>query len=327
MGAKSASRRDHAIESTASRQLFLITAEQLLAAGFTRGGIGKRLQRRRLHALHAGVYAIHPPPYSREQRWLAAVLACGAGSLLSDWPAAEHWRIVPSSVRPVLLPAHVTSPTGRGKTRSGIVVHRRGEIDPRDARVREAIPVTSPELVLVHLAPTTGQAILEQLLVAAESWRGLRRRRLFELVEERRGRPGMRKLSALLELEPALALSDLELLFMPVIRRSGVERPRFNHPISVPGRERPLKVDLAWPELRLAVELDSQRFHGDWESAESDRERDQLLALGGWQTHRFVRRRVRYDPADTARRLRSLVEARRGDLTRRSPADMRTPRS
>ncbi len=60
----------------------------------------------------------------------------------------------------------------------------------------------------------------------------------------------------------------------------------------------------------MVVEADSQRFHGDWERAEADRDKDQLLALAGWLCHRFVRRVVAADPVGSARRLRLLAEAR-----------------
>ena len=72
-----------------------------------------------------------------------------------------------------------------------------------------------------------------------------------------------------------------------------------------------MEVDLAWPELLMAVELDSQRFHGDWAAAERDRDRDQCLALAGWVCHRFVRRVVAAEPVGTANRLRALATARR----------------
>jgi very-short-patch-repair endonuclease len=104
------------------------------------------------------------------------------------------------------------------------------------------------------------------------------------------------------------------LLFLPIWREAGVERPRVNILIPVPGRQRPLTVDFAWPEIRMVVEADSQRFHGDWERAEADRDRDQLLALAGWVCHRFVRRRIKDDPAGSARRLRGLTEARIAEL-------------
>ncbi len=185
---------------------------------------------------------------------------------------------------------HVRSPARTGRDRPGIRVHR-GEIDPRDLRIVDGIRCVSADLVLVDLAPTLEEPELEVVLVAAESKGLLKRERLRELVAERRGRPGMPKLERLLALEPAIVRSDLELLMLPVSRIAGLERPLINHPIAVPGRRRPLIVDCAWPELRMVVEADSQRFHGDWERAAIDRERDQLLALAGWRCHRFARDR------------------------------------
>ncbi len=108
--------------------------------------------------------------------------------------------------------------------------------------------------------------------------------------------------------------SGLELLMLPIARAAGIGRPLANHPIAVPGRSRPLTVDCAWPELRMVVEADSQRFHGDWERAAADRERDQLLSLVGWRCHRFVRDRLVMAPEESAERLRGLAAARRTEV-------------
>lgn len=294
----------------AARQLRLITGTQLSSAGLSPSGIRSRAARGRLFRLHPGVYATHPPPYSLQQRWLAAVLACGPGSLLSDWPAAGHWGIAPPGSP---LAAHVTVPSGRGRSRAGITVHQR-PVDPRDVRRKDGIPLTSVDLVLVHLSPAVETPELERMLVAAESLKLLNRRRLAELLEERRGRPGTNRLLPLLAQRPALTRSDLELLMLPIVRAATVARPLLNHPIPVPGRSAPLVVDLAWPELRLVVELDSQRWHGDWDRSEADRDRDQLLALAGWLCHRFFRRQVVEDPAGATQRLRRLVELRAEEL-------------
>lgn len=124
----------------------------------------------------------------------------------------------------------------------------------------------------------------------------------------------MPKLRSLVALEPALTRSDLELLFLPIWRGSGLPRPKVNFPIEVPTLLKPLEVDFAWPHLRMVVEADSQRFHGDWRQAEIDRERDQLLALTGWVCHRFVRRRIAEDPGGSATRLRLLAAARAAEL-------------
>lgn len=212
------------------------------------------------------------------------MLACGADSALCGPSAAALQDIadIPG------LPAHVRSPARRGRDRPGIVVHR-GAIDSRDLRIVDGIRTVSADLVLVDLASALAEAELEVVLVAAESKGLLKRGRLGQLVAERRGRPGIAKLERLLGLEPALVRSELESRMLPIARRAGIGRPRVNHPIRVPGRDRPLVVDFAWPELRMVVEADSQRFHGDWERARDDRERDQLLALAGWRCHRFTR--------------------------------------
>jgi len=306
-------RRESAIERVAGRQLNLVTTRQLVDCGLGERVVSYRSRQRRLHRLHRGVYAIHPPPYTREQRWLAAVLACGRGAFLCGPSAAWHWTIAEVPARSI----HVRSPTRAGRSRRGITVHH-GRVDPRDARIKHSIPCVSVDLVLIELAPASTEAELEVMLVAAESLGLLKRGRLAELVAERAGRPGMGRLASILALEPALTRSELERLFLPVWRPAGLERPLAGHPIDV-GQKRPLTVDFAWPELRMVVEADSQRFHGDWERSAVDRERDQLLALAGWRCHRFVRDYVAAEPDRVAARLRSLAAARAEELPGRGP--------
>lgn len=291
----------------ANRQLQLITTTQLHRAGLSDQAASHRATRGRLHRMHHGVYATHPPPWGREQRWLGAVLACGPGSMLSDWPAVHHWHLADEV--PDLSP-HVTVAGGGRRSRPGITIHQRGVIDPRDFALKDSIPITAPHLTLIHLSPVASAIELETMGVAAESLGLLKRGRLAELVHERHGRPGIHKLLPFLALEPRIARSDPELLFIPVVAQAGLPRPLLNHPIVVPGRPEPLIVDLLWPEIRLVVELDSQRFHGDWERAEIDRDRDQLLGIAGHACHRFVRRVVKEDPAGTAERLSDLYAVR-----------------
>jgi len=240
---------------------------------------------------------------------MAALLVCGPDSGLCGPPAAVLQGIADLPG----LPAHVRSPSRRGRDRPGIVVHR-GGIDPRDLRIVDGIRTVSADLVLIDLAPELSEGELEVVLVAAESKGLLKRGRLEELIAERAGRPGIGRLAAITALEPAIVKSGLELLMLPIARAAGIGRPLANHPIAVPGRSRPLTVDCAWPELRMVVEADSQRFHGDWERAAADRERDQLLSLVGWRCHRFVRDRLVIAPEESAERLRGLAAARRTEV-------------
>jgi hypothetical protein len=298
---------ESAIARVARGHLRLIRTSELIECGLSHSSIRDRVRSGRLFRLHHGVYATHPPPFSREQLWLAGVLACGQGSLLSDWPAASHWRITD---RPPSLTPTVTVPTHSGRSRPGITVHRRGPIDPRDFRVKDGIPLTSVDLVLVHLAPEMDELELEVMLVAASSLGLLKRHRLAELVEDRPGRPGISRLRTLLGADLDSVRSPPELWLLPLAAEAGLPHPRLNYPVPVAGGERTITVDCAWPELRLAIELDSQRFHGDWQQAEEDRERDLLLALEGWLVHRFVRRQIAERRAECAARLARLHHLR-----------------
>ena len=281
----------------------MVNRAQLLELGLGGSGIHKRIRRNRLFRIHNGVYSLTPPPHSKHQRWLAAVLACGPGSLLSEISSAELCGYADATS----LTSHVAAPRGSGRGRAGVCVHRH-VIDARDIRRVDGIPCTSADRTLIDLAPQRTEAELEILLVAAESLQIVKRGRLAELIDERHGRPGIHRLAALIALQPAIVRSDLELQFLPVWRRAQVERPLVNHPIPVEGRT--LTVDFAWPDDRMVIELDSQRFHGDWESAARDRDRDQLLALVGWRCHRFTRAQLLTGPAERVGRL--LAVARLG---------------
>jgi predicted transcriptional regulator of viral defense system len=98
-----------------------VAIAQLLAAGLTRRQVETRLRSRRLHRVHQGVYVVGHAALTREGRWMAAVLACGDGTVLSHRAAAAHWGIRSRAAESI----DVTLPrrTGR-RSRRGIALHR-----------------------------------------------------------------------------------------------------------------------------------------------------------------------------------------------------------
>src|SRR3954469_5651686 len=77
------------------RQHGVVSRWQLRRLGFTRHAIAHRLANGRLHEVLPGVYAVGRPTLSRYGRWMAAVLACGDGAVLSHLSAAALWEIRP----------------------------------------------------------------------------------------------------------------------------------------------------------------------------------------------------------------------------------------
>src|SRR5690242_8892043 len=104
---------DLRIDEIASRQHGAVTLRQLEGAGLTRFGVAKRTERGRLHRIHRGVYAVGHRALSLHGRFMAAVLACGDGAVLSHVSAAVLWELL----KPIDGPVHVTVPSYSGRSR------------------------------------------------------------------------------------------------------------------------------------------------------------------------------------------------------------------
>jgi hypothetical protein len=72
----------------------VLALSQLVACGFTKPGVASLVQSRRLHRIHRGVYALGPATLTPEGNWMAAVLACGPGSLLAGLSVGAHYRLI-----------------------------------------------------------------------------------------------------------------------------------------------------------------------------------------------------------------------------------------
>src|SRR4051812_10764779 len=85
---------DGVIDALADAQHRIVSRTQLLGEEVRADAIRYRLRRGRLRQIHHGVYLVGPGRPTREGRWMAAVLACGAGAVLSHRSAANLWGIL-----------------------------------------------------------------------------------------------------------------------------------------------------------------------------------------------------------------------------------------
>lgn len=93
---------------------------QLVDLGLGAGAIKYRLRSGSLVALYRGVYALAGAQPTSEQRWAAAVLACGETAALSHLSATALWAL--RGADPVVIDVSLTSRSRR--RRHGIRVHR-----------------------------------------------------------------------------------------------------------------------------------------------------------------------------------------------------------
>ena len=85
---------DVALAELAGRQWGVVSLAQLRALGLGARAAQQRVQAGPLRRVHRGVYAVGGAVLPREGRWLAAVLACGPGAVLSHVSAAVHWNLL-----------------------------------------------------------------------------------------------------------------------------------------------------------------------------------------------------------------------------------------
>src|SRR3954453_15218093 len=136
------------IAELAARSYGVVTREELVRAGVTRSEITTRLANGTLISIHRGVFRVGHTAASLEARYLAAVKACGPGSLLSGGAAAHLLHLLR---RPPSLPEVLTTHHRRP---SGVRVRRCRSIDRRDAMTSRRIPVTTVPRKIVYLAAT-----------------------------------------------------------------------------------------------------------------------------------------------------------------------------
>ena len=215
------------LAALAATQHGVVAARQLVELGFTRDQIRWRVASGRLHRIHAGVYAVGHAAVTREGRWMAAVLACGGGALLSHRDAAALWRMADyarDDIEVIVL-------GGGGRARPGIRVHRTRWLHPDDRSAHCRTPVTSPTRTLVDLAAVVAPRHLEQAFEEGLRSGVVSPEALREQVERSEGRRGVPVLRELLDLDPssvARTKSRLESRFLRFCDEEGIPAPAVN---------------------------------------------------------------------------------------------------
>jgi hypothetical protein len=213
---------------------------------------------------------------------MAAVLACGADSLLSHRAAAHLWGLgyFPGTEE-VTLPRTILGPPG-------VIVHTSRTIKREQRLILDAIPVTSINRTLVDLADVVkDHRRIAKAVHEADVQRALDVGEIQRLINGRHGAKRLKR--ALAAHRPADLKSGLEFDFLSIVSRAGLPHPQTN--VLVDAGARSFLVDFLWSTQRLIVEVDGPVHRSD-RSFESDRERDSLLQIEGFRVIRFTKHRV-----------------------------------
>jgi hypothetical protein len=235
---------------------------------------------------------------------MAAVLACGDGSVLSHGPSGQLFGFVDQRER---FAIHVSLPGRSDRKIPGIVTHRPRTLLPCDTTRRLHIPTTTATRTIYDLAATLPLSPTRRAFEKAERLSLLNRPRLHQLVEAsptHRGNAHLRSLLAARLLPLAETRSWLEDLLLLICADHHLPLPAISVPLL--GYE----VDFLWPAARFVVEADGGD-HLDPTQRDKDNTRDIVLGRAGYLVRRYSSRAMD-DEAGVAREVVAILRERIG---------------
>ena len=273
----------------------MVTRDELLAAGLSRSQIDRLVASKGLIPEYDGVYRVGHRAPNLECSYLAAVLACGEGALLSGRAAVHLFGLIKG---PAPKP-EVTTTTQRRPP--GVRVHRARRIDRRDAMTWEGIPITTVARTVVDMAAhSTPDEVAVIFHEAAVRYR-VKPHHVEAVLKRRPNAKGAKALRRVINGDERVLLSELERGFIALLTRAQLPLPKTNIP------RHGHWVDCRWPEYNLTVELDTYRYHGTRRAWEQDQKRERKARARGDEYRRYVWGDVFEEPEATVSELRQLL--------------------
>ena len=273
----------------------------------TARAVQKRAAAGRLYRLHAGVYSIVPRHLlKREGLYMAAVLACGPGAVLSHRSAAALLELRDWGGTKI----DVTVPRRSRRKHAGIKVHCSTTLTDKDVTEANNIPCTTVHRTLFDLAEVVTQRQLERSFDQAEISERLDLNAINDQLKRNPTRPGAKAVRYVLEthyIGRTPTWSENEEALLAITRELGIPDPDTNQFIVLDDGGPPLRVDFVWRDQRVIVEADSKKWHNTRQRFEQDRVRDQRLTAAGWRIIRTTWKQMTQRPHELRPLLLKLL--------------------
>lgn len=282
----------------------LITTEQAVRAlGPSRKS--RWVAEGRLRSVQPSVFRVAGSHETWHQEVQAAALA--VDGIVSHRSAAELWGLIqPAGYAEVSIAGEA-----KRTVRPPAIVHRIADLRPALAVEREGMRVTDPARTVIDLG-----LVMPHWAVRAALGRGLSTR-LFDLATVQRlrdalGRPGRNGTGIVREILEGNLLtlgkeeSLLEARFGALARKHGLPPLTLQNEVWHAGRF-VARIDAAYPDLLLGIEVDGFAHHSSPAAFQRDRTRQNRLVALGWTVLRFTWDDVVNRPAEVARIIRDAI--------------------
>ena len=273
----------------------MVSRAQAISEGLSAHAVDRRLATGRWVRLHPSVYLVEGARSTDEVRLRAAVLWAGHTAVASG-PWAAWWHgMLERPVGPVVV---TVSPASGRRGRPGVRIRRRplATVDLEELR---GIPLTAPPLTVLESAVALGRQGPEFLDRALQRW--VSHPAMCRAHSRQLNATGSRLAGDLLAAAGDRAGSAAERLLIKLLRAAGLRGWRVAHPVGS------MTLDVAFPEQKLALEVDGWAWHWDVQRFTADRRRQNALIARGWTVLRFTWHDLRDHPDRVVAEIRSAL--------------------
>jgi very-short-patch-repair endonuclease len=285
------------LDDLVARQAGVLALHQAVEEGMSAATVQRRVRQGSWTRLHPAVYLVGGHRVTDEARVRAAWLWAGENAAAVSGPAAAYWHgLIPRAPEEI----QVTVPRRLGPgNRPGVRVRRRDLLTADVVGTRGLFLTRLPLTVLeTAVALQGGSTFLDRALQ-----RHVRFPTVYRAYCRNMGRRGSSTAGELLVAAADRADSAAERLLVRIVRNAGITGWVLGHPFG------PWRVDLAFPEEKVAVEVDGWAWHVDAERFRADRRKQNALVRAGWDPLRFTWHELDGSPGTVAREIRETLQA------------------
>lgn len=302
---------DRALERHALAHHGLVSRRQARLHGLSRRQIQYRIRHKAWDAAAPGVLRLNGAPTTWRAEAMLATLA--TGGLASHLTAGALWDLhdlTPGRVR------HVVVPPGAHHPKIPAMIHTYSQFHLAEPATIDGIPVTGVAVTIMDLAwkltddrlvAVVDDARRRHLITWPSLWRTFRRR-------ARRGRNGSAGLRRLLDEHfgsRVLPDSGFNRSVGQLLVHAGLPNPTHEFELRLADGSH-ARYDLAWPDLRVAVELHSSTWHLNRSALSNDARKITQARLAGWDVVPFTYDQWRAEPTKLVTDVERLLELARG---------------
>lgn len=265
----------------------IVSRVEARALGMSDSSLRRMIGRGEVVRTHPGVYrsAAHP------RTWLSTArsVALSSEGVISHRAAAALWGI---DGFPFAL-TEATIEYERSIRVPGVTIHRSTQLSLTDEQLIDGIPVTGIARTVLDVAGVVGPKRLELTIDAVLRQKLLDWPDLYNVLVRHsvKGRNGCGKLRRVLDVrygDTAIPDSIWNRNVGVLLLDAGLPEPTYEVEVRSADGSFIARVDLAYRRQKVAIELDSVRWHLNRKSFENDPRRKNRLLLEGWKVLTFT---------------------------------------